>query len=108
MSHDLIPRDIKVVSADLRTEPDADIYDLRRQIEARQNVRDYIRTEIDRLKVLDQQLVQEIIKLDLELRDRRPSGEPGNKRYLYRPGTADQYQLRGPEGNAIEGEIVDA
>lgn len=41
---------------------------------------------------------------DLELRDRKPTGEPRNKKYLYAPGS--QYQLGEGEGGAIDGEIV--
>jgi len=98
---------VQVRSEPIRMDGDEDVYDLRRQIEARQVVRDFVRTEMDRLKALDQQIVQEIIQLDLKLRDRKPAGEPKNKRYLYKPGTEGQYQLRGPEGNSVEGEIVE-
>jgi hypothetical protein len=107
MAGELIPRS----NYDLTTYPtddgsDQDIYDLRRQIEARQTVRDYVRTEIDRLKAFDQQLVQEITALDLRLRNRKPADEPRNKRFLYKPGTEGNYQLKAGEGGAIEGEIV--
>lgn len=107
MAGELIPRsNYELRPEPIRVEPDADIYDLRRQIEARQVVRDYVRTEIDRLKAFDQQLVQEITALDFKLRDRKPQDEPRNKRFLYRPGTETQYQLKPGEGGAIEGEIV--
>lgn len=105
---DMVPRSKnELTSEPIRVDDDADIYDLRRQIEARQNVRDYVRTEIDRLKAFDQQLVQEITALDLKLRDRNPQGEPKNKRYLYRPGTEGQYALGPGEGGAIEAEVVE-
>lgn len=95
---------VEVRTEPLRTE-DVDIYDLRRQIEARQVVKDYIRTEILRLQELLNTMTQEITALDFKLRDRKPHGEPRQKRYLYAPGTE---HILGPgEGGAIEGEIVE-
>jgi hypothetical protein len=95
----------KIITAPLRISPeDADIYDMRRQIEARQNVKDYIKTEIFRLQQLLDTLTHEITVIDLELRNRKPNGEPRNKKYLYAPGTT--HMLTNGEGNAIEGEIV--
>lgn len=93
-----------VRSEPIRVDEDMDIYDLRRQIEARQVVKDYIRTEILRLQELLNTMTVEITSLDLTLRDRKPKGEPNNKRYLYAPGT--EHQLGIGEGGAIEGEIV--
>jgi hypothetical protein len=93
-----------VASEPIRVENDEDIYDLRRQIEARQNVKDYIRTEILRLQQLLDKMTWEITAIDLKLRNRKPLGEPRNKKYLYAPGT--QHTLGSDEGGAIEGEIV--
>lgn len=95
--------EVKVVTEDIRTE-DGDIYDLRRQIEARQTVKDYVRAEILRLQALLETMTHEIIALDFKLKDRKPKGEPKNKRYLYAPGTAHQL---GDGEQAIEGEIVE-
>ena len=98
-----IGREVKVQSEPLRTE-DADIYDLRRQIEARQVVKDYIRTEILRLQQMLETMTHDIIRLDMELRDRKPVGEPKNKRMLYAPGSV--YELKDGESGAIEGEVI--
>ena len=95
--------DVKVTPEAVRTN-DADIYDLRRQIEARQVIKDYVRTEVLRLQQLLEQLNNDIISIDLKLRDRKPAGEPNNKRFLYAPGTT--YELKDGEGNSVEGEIV--
>lgn len=103
---DLNVNKMEIVTEPIRIDPDADLYDIRRQIEARQVVRDYVRTEIDRLKAFDQQLVREITALDFKLRDRKPAGEPNNKRFLYKPGTERNVLLGPGEGGAIEGEIV--
>lgn len=94
--------EVKVVTETPNVD-DADIYDLRRQIEARQNVKDYIRAEVLRLQQLLETMTHEIIALDFKLKDRKPAGEPRNKRYLYAPGT--QHTLK-PGEDAIEGEIV--
>lgn len=94
--------EVKVVSEEIRTD-DADIYDLRRQIEARQVVKDYVRAEILRLQQLLETFTHEIIALDLKLKDRKPKGEPRNKRFLYAPGT--EHTLK-PGEDAIEGEVV--
>lgn len=99
-------KDVSVGPENVRMEGDEDIYDLRRQIEARQNVKDYIRTEILRLQQLLETMTHDIITLDLKLQDRKPASEPRNKRFLYKPGTADQYTLSEGE-KAIEGELVD-
>lgn len=95
-----------VESEEPRIRPDEDIYDLRRQIEARQVVKDYIRAEILRLNALLEKMTHEIIRLDLALRDRKPVGEPKQKKYLYRPGTVHEYKLSDGLGNSIEGEVV--
>lgn len=100
-----ISQDVKVVSEPLRMSGDEDIYDLRRQIEARQVVKDYIRTEILRLQAMLGQLTNEIISVDLKLRDRKPAGEPRQKRYLYAPGT--EHKLLDGEDNSIDTEIVE-
>lgn len=97
---------VQVVTEAPRMSADEDIYDLRRQIDARQTVKDYIRTEILRLQALLESMTHDIITLDLKLRDRKPAGEPRQKRYLYKPGTAGQYQLGADESGAIEGELV--
>lgn len=98
--------DVKVVTEQPRLDGDEDIYDLRRQIEARQNVKDYIRTEILRLQQMLTTMTNEIISLDLKLRDRKPVGEPKNNRFLYAPGT--QHQLTDGEANSIDTEVVDS
>jgi len=98
-----IGSEVKVVTEQVRTD-DADIYDLRRQIEAYQVVKDYLRTEILRLQKLMEQMTHNIINLDMKLRDRKPAGEPKNIRRLYAPGST--YELKDGEGNSVEGEIV--
>lgn len=97
--------EMKIVTEPIRVSTDEDIYDLRRQIEARQNVKEYVRMEIIRLQALLQVMTQEITALDLKLQDRKPSGEPRNLRRLYAPGT--EHQLASDEPKAIEGEIVE-
>lgn len=97
---------VEVVTEAPRMSGDEDIYDLRRQIEARQTVKDYIRAEILRLQALLETMTHDIISLDIKLRDRKPAGEPKNKRFLYKPGTESNYQLGPGEAGAIEGEIV--
>lgn len=99
-----IGQDVKVVTEAPRMNGDEDIYDLRRQIEARQVVKDFIRAEILRYQELLNSMTNEIISLDLKLRDRKPAGEARNKRYLYAPGTT--HELKEGEGNSIEGELV--
>jgi hypothetical protein len=96
--------EVKVVTEPVRTD-NADIYDLRRQIEARQVVKDYIRAEILRQQQLLEQMTREIIDLDLKLRDRKPVGEPNNKRFLYEPGST--YELKDGEDNSVATEIVE-
>lgn len=97
--------EITVVPESPRMSGDEDIYDLRRQIEGRQVVKDYIRAEILRLQALLEQMTHDIISLDIKLRDRKPVGEPRNKRYLYAPGST--YELKDGEDNSIETEIVE-
>jgi hypothetical protein len=99
-----ISNEVKVVTEPIRTD-DLDIYDLRRQIEARQVVKDYIRAEILRLQQLLESMTRDIIGLDLKLRDRKPAGEPKNKRYLYAPDST--YELKDGEENSIATEIVE-
>lgn len=99
-----IAAEVKVVTEAPRMNGDEDIYDLRRQIEARQVVKDYIRTEILRLQEMLNQMTNEIISLDLKLRDRKPAGESKQKRYLYAPGTV--HELKEGEGNSVEGELA--
>lgn len=100
-----IAGEVKVVSEPVRTD-DADIYDLRRQIEARQVVKDYVRAEIGRLQKLLEDMTHDIIRLDMALKDRKPVGEPRNLRHLYAPGTEGNVTLNPGEG-AIEGEVVE-
>jgi hypothetical protein len=95
----------KVMTEAIRVSDDADIYDLRRQIEARQTVKEYVRAEILRLQALLNTMTQEIIALDLKLQDRKPAGEPRNLRRLYAPGT--EHQLSLDEPRAIDTEIVE-
>lgn len=97
--------EVKVISEQPRMDDDADIYDLRRQIEARQVTKDYIRAEILRLQQLLEQMTREIISIDLKLRDRKPAGEPNNKRALYAPGST--YQLEDGEAGSVDTEIVE-
>jgi hypothetical protein len=96
---------VKVVTEEPRLDGDADIYDLRRQMEARQVVKDYLRTEILRLQQLMQDLTHELISIDLKLRDRKPVGEPKNLRRLYAPGT--EAQLAADEESHVDTEIVE-
>lgn len=100
-----IGSEVKVVTEAPRMEGDEDIYDLRRQIEARQTVKDYIRAEILRLQALLEQMTRDIISLDLKLCDRKPSGEPKNKRFLYAPGST--YELKDGEDNSVETEVIE-
>lgn len=95
--------EVKVVTEQPRTD-DADIYDMRRQIEARQVVKDYLRTEILRMQKLMEDMTHEIIAIDLKLQNRKPLGEPTNKRALYAPGST--HELKEGETGTIEGEIV--
>ena len=95
---------VEVVTEQPRTSNDEDIYDLRRQIEARQVVKDYIRTEIARLQKLMETMTHEIIALDFKLKDRKPVGEPKNLRRLYAPGTEAKLKA---EETAIDAEIVE-
>jgi hypothetical protein len=98
--------DVKVVTEAPRLEDDADIYDLRRQMEARQVVKDYLRAEILRLQKLMEDMTREIISIDLKLRDRKPVGEPRNQRRLYAPGS--QPAPLDDEGGHVDTEIIDA
>lgn len=98
---------VNVVPEAPRIDGGEDIYDLRRQIEARQTVKEYVRAEILRLQALLETMTHDIITLDLKLRDRKPAGEPRQKRYLYKPGTESNYQLGPDESGAVESEIVD-
>ena len=95
--------EVKVTTEPVRTD-DADIYDLRRQIEARQVVKDYVRAEIERLQALLMTMTNDIISIDLKLRDRKPAGEPRHLRRLYAPGST--YELKDGEGNSADTEIV--
>lgn len=95
----------KVVTEAIRVSDDADIYDLRRQIEARQTVKEYVRAEILRLQALLNVMTQEITAIDLKLQDRKPTGEPKNLRRLYAPGT--EHQLAVDEPRAVDTEIVE-
>jgi hypothetical protein len=97
--------EVKVVTEAPRLEDDADIYDLRRQMEARQVVKDYLRTEIMRLQKLMEDMTHEIISIDLKLRDRKPVGEPRNQRRLYAPGS--QSAPLDDEGGHVDTEIVE-
>lgn len=100
-----ISKEVKVITEQPRMTGDEDIYDLRRQIEARQVVKDYIRTEILRLQQLLETMTRDIIALDLKLRDRKPAGEPKNKRMLYAPGST--YQLHDGEESHVDTEIIE-
>jgi hypothetical protein len=95
----------QVVTEQPRLNDDADIYDLRRQIEARQVVKDYIRTEIIRLQHLLETMTHDIIAIDLKLQDRKPVGEPKNLRRLYAPGT--EATLKAEEESHVDTEIVE-
>jgi len=99
-----LEKEVKVVTEQPRLSPDEDIYDLRRQMEARQVVKDYLRTEIMRMQKLMEDMTHEIIQIDLRLRGRKPAGEPNNVRRLYAPGT--QPTLKPGESGAIEGELA--
>src|SRR6185295_6505895 len=98
-------KELKVVSE--QPHMDEDIYGLRRQIEARENVKDYIRTEILRLQGLMETLTHEVIQLDLRLRERKPTGEPRNKRYLYSPAEVMNPRLTDGAGNSVDAEVVE-
>lgn len=91
-----------------RPRMDVDIYDLRRQIDNRETVKEYIKSEIARLNVLLETMTREIISLDLQLNHKpKPAGEPNNKRYLYSPEEVMRPRLTDGASNAIEGEIVE-
>lgn len=96
--------EVKAVTEPPRLANNEDVYDLRRQIEARQVVKDYLRTEVMRIQKLMEDLTHEIIAIDLKLADRKPAGEPQNQRRLYAPGT--ETQLADDE-HAINTEIVE-
>lgn len=95
--------EVKVVTEQPRLNDDEDIYDLRRQMEARQTVKDYLRTEILRLQQLMETMTHEIIAIDFKLKDRKPVGEPRNIRRLYAPGSQPTL---GPGESAVDAEIV--
>lgn len=97
--------EVRVITEQPRLDGDEDIYDLRRQIEARQVVKDYIRADILRQQQLLENLTREIISLDLKLRDRKPAGEPKNKRALYAPGST--YLLEDGEAGSVDAEIIE-
>lgn len=100
-----ISGDAKVVTEQLRLNDDVDIYDLRRQMEARQVVKDYLRTELLRIQKLMDNLTQEIIAIDFKLMDRKPAGEPRNLRRLYAPGS--EPMPLDDEGGHINAEIIE-
>ena len=95
----------KVVTEEPRLNDDADIYDLRRQMEARQVVKDYLRTEILRIQKLMEEITHDIIAIDLKLKDRKPVGEPKNLRRLYAPGS--EPAPLDDEGGHVDTEIVE-
>lgn len=97
-------QDVQVVTEQPRINGDEDIYDLRRQIEARQTVKDYLRTEIIRLQKLMETMTHEIIAIDFKLRDCKPVGEPKNIRRLYAPES--QHTLNEGE-TAMDAEIIE-
>ncbi len=98
----------KITGPTVKTEQvndDGDIYDLRRQMEARQVVKDYLRTEILRLQKLMEDMTHEIIAIDFKLKDRKPVGEPKNLRRLYAPGS--EPTLIGDEESHVDTEIIE-
>ncbi len=100
-----ISKEAQVVTEQPRLTDDADIYDLRRQMEARQVVKDYLRTEILRIQKLMEDMTHEIIAIDLKLRDRKPVGEPKNLRRLYAPGS--EAILIADEESHVNTEVID-
>lgn len=95
---------VQVVTEQPRLNDDEDIYDLRRQMEARQTVKDYLRTEIMRLQQLMETMTHEIIAIDFKLRDRKPVGEPKNIRRLYAPGSQPTVN---DDETAVDAEIIE-
>lgn len=91
-----------------RPRMDVEIYDLRRQIDHRETVKEYIKSEIARLQALLETMTHEIISLDLELnRKGKPAGEPANKRYLYAPEEVMRPLLTDGADNAVDTEIIE-
>lgn len=87
---------------------DVCIYDLRRQIDHRETVKEYIKSEIDRLQRLLEIMTNEIISLDMELDKKgKPAGEPTNKRYLYSPEEVCKPRLTDGADNAVDADIVE-
>lgn len=108
---DIIKRsqDVKIVTDG--TWNNGDIYDLRRQLDQRESVKDFIRSEISRLQQLLDTLIQEQISLDMKIQSvPTPYDEPRQKRFLYKPGTEKKYQLsdgkQKPDDGAIDAEVV--
>src|ERR1700687_4458306 len=97
--------EVQVVPEQPRLSEDEDIYDLRRQMEARQVVKDYLRTEILRLQKLMEDMTHDIISIDMKLRDRKPVGEPKNLRRLYAPGS--EAILKADEESHVDTEIIE-
>lgn len=90
-----------------RPRMDVDIYDLRRQIDHRETVKEFIKSEIARYQALLETMTREIISLDLQLNQTaKPAGEPHNKRYLYSPEEVKQPRLTDGADNAVDAEIV--
>lgn len=91
----------------MRPVMDVDIYDLRRQIDQRETVKEYIKSEILRMQALLETMTHEIISLDLKLNEKgKPAGEPQNKRYLYSPEEVKQPRLTDGADNAVDAEIA--
>jgi len=101
----VVQKNVKVITEQPRMSEDEDIYDLRRQIEARQNVKDFIRAEILRYQQLLEQMTRDIISLDLKLHDRKPMGEPKHLRRLYAPGT--EARLAAEEESHVDTEVIE-
>lgn len=92
----------------MRPVMDVDIYDLRRQIDHREQVKEYIKSEILRMQALLDVMTNEIISLDLALNSKgKPAGEPTNKRYLYSPEEVQQPRLTDGADNVVNTEIVE-
>lgn len=91
----------------MRPAMDVDIYDLRRQIDHREQVKEFIKSEIVRYQALLETMTREIISLDLELdRKGKPAGEPTNKRYLYAPDEVLKPRLTDGADNAVDTELA--
>lgn len=105
---DLIQRsqEVQIQSAGLNLDNGEDIYNIRRQIDQREAVKEFIRLEIARYEKLLEDITHEQMTLHLQLQSRgKPQGEPRKKRYLHSPESVGRVQLTDGRGNHIDPPI---